>query len=171
MRWFDRKFQFSHPPEIHASVVERLRGLLPRIDAKRVAYSDVDWTARIDDTWSMQENVGHLFDLESLWFERLKQFDASVDVLAPADLENTRTHEADHNTASLDDILDALTAARSSLVERLDAMDASHFARESRHPRLDQPMRQIDHVLFVAEHDDHHLARIEAIGCALSASR
>jgi hypothetical protein len=28
------------------------------------------------------------------------------------------------------------------------------------HPRLKQPMRLVDHLYFVAEHDDHHLARI-----------
>jgi len=28
------------------------------------------------------------------------------------------------------------------------------------HPRLGTPLRLIDHALFVAEHDDHHLARI-----------
>jgi hypothetical protein len=28
------------------------------------------------------------------------------------------------------------------------------------HPRLKTPMRIIDLFLFVAEHDDHHLARI-----------
>jgi hypothetical protein len=28
------------------------------------------------------------------------------------------------------------------------------------HPRLKTPMRLIDHLYFVAEHDDHHHARI-----------
>jgi len=28
------------------------------------------------------------------------------------------------------------------------------------HPRLKQPMRLVDHLFFVAEHDDHHMARI-----------
>ena len=28
------------------------------------------------------------------------------------------------------------------------------------HPRLKQPMRLVDHLYFVAEHDDHHLAKI-----------
>jgi hypothetical protein len=28
------------------------------------------------------------------------------------------------------------------------------------HPRLKQPMRLVDHLYFVVEHDDHHVARI-----------
>ena len=34
------------------------------------------------------------------------------------------------------------------------------FDRSMLHPRLQQPMRLVDHLCFVAEHDDHHLARI-----------
>jgi hypothetical protein len=31
------------------------------------------------------------------------------------------------------------------------------------HPRLKVPMRLVDHLCFVAEHDDHHLARLWAL--------
>ena len=31
------------------------------------------------------------------------------------------------------------------------------------HPRLKQPMRLMDLFLFVADHDDHHLAKISAL--------
>jgi hypothetical protein len=31
------------------------------------------------------------------------------------------------------------------------------------HPRLKQPMRLVDHLFFVAEHDDHHLALIREL--------
>jgi hypothetical protein len=31
------------------------------------------------------------------------------------------------------------------------------------HPRLRQPMRFVDHLYFVAEHDDHHLATISEL--------
>jgi hypothetical protein len=39
-------------------------------------------------------------------------------------------------------------------------LDASSFSRAIPHPRLKTPMRLADHLYFVAEHDDHHLARI-----------
>ncbi|MFN8372037.1 MAG: hypothetical protein U0694_04075 [Anaerolineae bacterium] len=32
--------------------------------------------------------------------------------------------------------------------------------RASKHPRLLQPMTLVDHIYFVAEHDDHHLAQV-----------
>jgi hypothetical protein len=31
------------------------------------------------------------------------------------------------------------------------------------HPRLNQPMRVVDLLFFVAEHDDYHLARISEL--------
>jgi len=31
------------------------------------------------------------------------------------------------------------------------------------HPRLRTPMRLLDHLHFVAEHDDHHLAKIREL--------
>lgn len=51
-------------------------------------------------------------------------------------------------------------AARERLLDRLVEMDASLFARAILHPRLKMPIRLVDHLYFVAEHDDHHLARI-----------
>jgi hypothetical protein len=39
--------------------------------------------------------------------------------------------------------------------------DIVHSSHTLEHPRLKAPMRAIDHLYFVAEHDDHHLAMIE----------
>jgi hypothetical protein len=46
---------------------------------------------------------------------------------------------------------------------RLDQMEPALFSRTMLHPRLKQPMRLVDHLYFVAEHDDHHLAHIWAL--------
>jgi hypothetical protein len=35
-----------------------------------------------------------------------------------------------------------------------------YISRSLLRPRLQQPMRLVDRLYFVAEHDDHHLARI-----------
>ena len=48
-------------------------------------------------------------------------------------------------------------ALESKLLEGLATED---FARTAWHPRLNVSMRLVDHLLFIAEHDDHHLARI-----------
>jgi hypothetical protein len=57
-------------------------------------------------------------------------------------------------------ILAEFRAAREKLLKRVEELDHSLFARAIPHPRLKTPMRLVDHLYFVAEHDDHHLARI-----------
>jgi hypothetical protein len=43
---------------------------------------------------------------------------------------------------------------------QLDELPDSAFERAATHPRLEQPMRLLDWIFFVAEHDDHHLAHV-----------
>ncbi len=42
----------------------------------------------------------------------------------------------------------------------LDELEEELIFKSALHPRLKTPMRTIDLFLFVADHDDHHLARI-----------
>jgi hypothetical protein len=60
----------------------------------------------------------------------------------------------------LADILADFRKARLRLVDRVAELEPELFARSMLHPRLKQPMRLVDHLYFVAEHDDHHLAKI-----------
>ena len=116
--------------------------------------------AKTEDKSSSQEHAGHLFDLESLWMSRVDDFLAGGDTLTVADLRNRRTYEANHNARPLIEILADFRAARIRLVDRLAKLDPDLYSRSMLHPRLQQPMRLVDHLYFVAEHDDHHLAKI-----------
>jgi len=87
-------------------------------------------------------------------------FLAEGDTLTVADLSNRKTHEANHNARELTEILTEFRAARLRLLERVGKFQPALFAHSKLHPRLKQPMRLVDHLYFVAEHDDHHLARI-----------
>ena len=119
---------------------------------------------RTDEGWSPLEHIGHLLDLEQLWSGRLSDFAAGHPELRPADLENRATWEADHNRSPPEAILDALEAARNRLLDQIDAMSEVVVTRSARHPRLLQDMSVADLLHFVAEHDDHHLAAVTALG-------
>ncbi len=110
--------------------------------------------------WSAQEHAGHLLDLESLWLARVDDFLADGDTLTVADLSNRKTHEANHSARELTEILAEFRTARLCLVDRVGKFQPVLFARFMLHPRLKHPMRLVDHLHFVAEHDDHHMARI-----------
>ena len=117
-------------------------------------------TQRRSGTWSIQENAGHLSDLEPLWLGRVEDLEQGRETLKVADLNNRRTYEANHNARPLAHVLADFRAARKLLVARLEAADDPAWLRSAVHPRLGTPMRLVDLAEFVAEHDDHHLARI-----------
>jgi len=158
--WFERKFVFDLPPSRFAGIVERLRGTPGRLEERTRALDPASLTRCDPQKWSIQEQVGHLLDLEPLWHRRAEQFFAGEVELVATDLANRNTHEADHNARALADLLDGFRNARARLLNLLDRADEATIVHTAHHPRLQQPMRLIDHALFVAEHDDHHLATI-----------
>jgi uncharacterized damage-inducible protein DinB len=158
--WFERKFNFTFPVEQYPTLCLRLRGTPARLEEMlRGVPCDV-LLARPGDKWSAQEHAGHLLDLEPLWIARVDDFAKGGETLSVADLRNRKTHEANHNAKKLTEILAQFRTARLRLAERVGKLQPDLFARSMLHPRLKQPMRLVDHLFFVAEHDDHHLARI-----------
>ncbi len=158
--WFARTFAFDLQTDQFPLIVERLRGTPARLEERLSTIAPAILTAQPDGRWSIQENVGHLLDLEPLWYGRIDDILAGVEVMRAADLSNTATHEADHNATPMPALLTAFRDARAQFVARLDALDADAVMAAALHPRLRQPMRVLDLAFFVAEHDDHHLATI-----------
>ena len=158
--WFERKFEFTFPVELHPNVCARLRGTPARLEETLRERSQDVLVRKLGEKWSAQEHAGHLLDLEPLWLARVENFLAGGSQLTATDLQNRRTYEANHNTRPLDAILSEFRAARGQLLSRVETVDPEVFSRSLIHPRLKQPMRLIDHLYFVAEHDDHHLAWI-----------
>jgi uncharacterized damage-inducible protein DinB len=158
--WFDRKFEFSFPVELLPNLRTRLRGTPARLEETLRGRSHKILTGKAQEKWSAQEHAGHLLDLEPLWLARVDNYVIGSSQLTVADLTNRKTDEANHNARPLEQILTEFRAARERLLKRVDELDASLFARSIPHPRLQTPMRLVDHLYFVAEHDDHHLARI-----------
>ena len=163
MKWFDRKFRFDTPAWMFPMVVERLRGTPARAEELVEAVAAAVLTRRHGKEWSAQEHIGHLLDLEPIWFGRVDDILSGAPRLRDADLANRKTHEAGHNGAPIAEILRLFRQARGELVRRLDDLDASAAERAAVHPRLELSMRLVDLILFVAEHDDHHLARVSRL--------
>src|SRR5580692_4886563 len=158
--WFERKFEFSFPADLYRNLCIRLRGTPARLEEIVRAYPGKQLVQKPREKWSAQEHAGHLLDLEPLWMARVDDYLAGVAELTTADLSNRKTHEAGHNQRRIEDILMEFRKARLRLVDRLGDFEADLFARSIPHPRLKTPMRLVDHLYFVAEHDDHHLAQI-----------
>lgn len=163
MKWVEREFEFNLPVGVLPCVVERLRGTPARLEELTRGLPPGLLTARRGDSWSIQEQAGHLLDLDELHEGRLEDYARRLDTLRPADMKNRRTEEAGHNEAPLSDLLAGFRAARLRFVGRLEALTEEELSASALHPRLRRRMRVLDMAYFVAEHDDHHLASITEI--------
>jgi uncharacterized damage-inducible protein DinB len=161
--WFERKFDFTFSVDQFPNLCVRLRGTPARLEEMLQGVSREALVAKTKDKWSAQEHAGHLADLEPLWMARVGDFLGDGNTLTIADTTNRKTDDANHNARELPAILAEFRAARFHLLDRIEKfwqLQPSLPARTKLHPRLQQPMRLVDHLYFVAEHDDHHLARI-----------
>jgi uncharacterized damage-inducible protein DinB len=160
VRWFDRRFDFSFPSELYPSLIERLRGMPLRL-MERVSLFEPEERRRRTTGWSVQEHAGHLADLDRiLYHPRVSAYEQGDATLLAADLTNATTEAANHNARTMEAVLADVMRERNALVVHLESLDPALFARSALHPRLNVPMRLVDLMLFVADHDDHHLAAI-----------
>lgn len=163
IEWFQRKFDFAFQQNIFPSIIERLSGTHVRLKTKIEQISPELLEVKPDEKWSIKENIGHLIDLEPLWQGRLDDIMDNKEYLKSADLENKKTDFAQHNNTDITELLSQFQGVRVKTLAKLHKLNEVDVYKTALHPRLEQPMRTMDLFLFVAEHDDHHLARITEI--------
>jgi uncharacterized damage-inducible protein DinB len=171
VKWFERSFNFNSVQNIFPSIIERLAGTPVRLEEKFKTIPADILTVRINDTWTIKENVGHLTDLEPLWQGRLEDILNNKTELRPTDLNNTKTNEANYNAFSIEELLNNFRQIRQQTIRMIENLNEEQIFKSALHPRLKTPMRTMDHFLFVAEHDDHHLARITELSKIIHASK
>lgn len=159
-KWFDRKWEFNFPVGYFSVILERFRGTPARIEDLVQSVPAEIITQRIGEAWSIQEHIGHLLDLSDLDERRLADYLAGAETLSPADLQNKKTHEADYNSQVLQNILRDFRKSREEIVKKFEHLTEEQASRKAIHPRLKQSLRLIDWLYFMAEHDDHHIARM-----------
>lgn len=162
-KWFDRSFNFDNEQNIFPSILERLSGTPIRLEEKVLEIPEHILHSSLKNSWTIKENIGHLIDLESLWQDRFNDIKNAQVELRPTDLQNTKTDLANHNATSILQLLFEFRKIRNQTLEMLKSIDDEIIFKSALHPRLKTPMRTMDLFLFVAEHDDHHLARITEI--------
>lgn len=163
IKWFDRKFTFPDNQNIFPSIIDRLKGTSIRLFDKLKYINPDKLTVKAEGNWSIAENIGHLLDLEPIWQGRLADIIEGKTELRAADLKNTKTDLANHNEQNITALVNEFVKQRNITIAQLETLTEEDVFKFALHPRLKTPMRTIDLFLFVAEHDDHHLARITEI--------
>ena len=161
MKWIDRKFEFDFPVEQYKPLMDRLGTTPDRLRELLSGLSEEFLTRKPSGSWSIQENAGHLITVENLFLGRLDDYEAGLEELRPARLDGSRTEDASYHGWQITDILSEFNSKRKQYILRLEGHEPEFFAKVSWHPRLAKPMRVCDMLFFQAEHDDHHLAKIQ----------
>ena len=163
-RTFDSHRQLTEAPIL----ISRLAGAPARLEDVTCGIEERVMRRRPPDVegklkWSVFDHAGHLWDIDKIYFQRVRDFMAGVKTLSNPDPDNRATHEAHYNRAELNPILTGFRIDRSTMANFLHTLEQEDFARVSNSARTGEPLRLIDFVEYISEHDDHHLALIREL--------
>jgi uncharacterized damage-inducible protein DinB len=161
--WFERKFNFDFPVGLYPILLERMRGTHARIEEMVDDVSDKKLSKQVDGKWSVKDHIGHLSDLEELHMHRFREYMEGKETLSAADPLNQKTTGAKHYKKKLKRLMKNFRDSRKDFLQLLEKADDELISRKAIHPRLQEPMRLVDMIYFVCEHDDHHLAKMRSL--------
>lgn len=138
--------------------IERLEGTVVRIEKKVEGISEEMLSTRLHNKWSVKENIGHLAEVDEIANRRISEMLAGVSPMTPAVFEPRPYYEW-----SIGKVLEYFKECRIKNIDRYKNLTPDDLERSSLHPRLKVTMTPVDLALFDAEHDDHHLVRINEI--------
>ena len=104
-KWVERKFEFDFQASEYVGFIESLKQTPDKVIILIESIPNILLTKRENDAWSIQENVGHLLSVDSLFIGRLDDYLAKAQVLRAADVSGDRTNRANYNEKNIKDIL------------------------------------------------------------------
>src|ERR1700741_4479383 len=138
--WFDRVFPAIEDNGLLPGIIERLEGTPARL-MEKVGNLPDRISGSPGDKWSVKKEIGHLTDLEPLWYERLEQIVDDNPNMKAADLTNRKTHETPHDDKSFAELIAGFKTERQKLVAGLRSLQDADLDKTSLHPRLKTPMK------------------------------
>ncbi len=158
INWFDRKMTFGLPPEMLPFYLERLSGTAVRIEQKVKALDDKFICERFDNKWSIKQHIGHLAEVDKINNKRIDEMIAGAAVLSAAVFE-----PQDYNPWPVEKVIAYFREGREKNIAKYTSLPETDLSKSSLHPRLKIQTNPIDLAWFDAEHDDHHLVKINEI--------
>ena len=156
--WFERKLTFGLPKEMLPLYLERLAGTQVRLEHKVKGIDDRILSEKFENKWSVKQNIGHLAEVDEINNRRIDEMLAGTPVMSPAVFE-----PKDYNPWSVERVLDYFAKTRTENLRKYKSLSPAALEKSSIHPRLKVPMTPVDLAWFDAEHDDHHLVKINEI--------
>lgn len=163
IEWFQRQFTFGLPVGMLPFYLERLQGTHARIERKVSRIADEILSNKLDGKWSVKENIAHLAEVDEIASRRLDEIRTGVSPMSPAVIQPGK----DYNVIPVREIVDFFKASRENNLKKYSELSHNDLSKSSLHPRLKVQMTPVDLAFFDAEHDDHHLVRVNEILSAL----
>tara|TARA_B100000508_G_C11283982_1_gene191932 strand:- start:258 stop:464 length:207 start_codon:yes stop_codon:yes gene_type:complete len=63
VKWFNRTFDFSFNETMFPTIIERLQQTPMLLTEEIATFTEKQLNFRINNNWSVKENIGHLIDL------------------------------------------------------------------------------------------------------------
>jgi uncharacterized damage-inducible protein DinB len=157
--WFERQFTFGLPAGMLPFYLERLEGTMARLEQKVNGVPEEILSNKLDGKWSVKQNIGHLAEVDEIALKRIDEMLQNITPMSSAVFEPKQ----DYNAQPVKEVLRYFRENRMKNVRRYDGLTDAELSRSSLHPRLKVMMTPVDLAWFDAEHDDHHIVRINEI--------
>lgn len=155
--WEKRKLPFGRSMDELPVLLERVLGTAARM-ADLSAHEPLErLSLRRQGSWSVLEHIGHLIYLQDRMDERVDDFAAQRSCLCRIELSDQERILSGYTSRALGDVLEEFRLKRVYFVERVQGLDPGALRHTAQHPCRPERMTVADMVLYLAEHDDHHL--------------
>ncbi|MEQ8423319.1 MAG: DinB family protein [Cyclobacteriaceae bacterium] len=158
-QWFERKFQFGLKPGMLPFFIERLSFTSMRMEQKVRGVADLILSTQMDGKWSVKQNIGHLAEVDEIAMKRIQEMLNGIQQLSPAVFEPKQNY----NDQPVEEVINYFKKNREDNIALYNSLSEVDLQKESLHPRLKVMMNPVDLAMFDAEHDDHHLVKINEI--------
>ena len=162
--WFERSFTFGLPKGMLPFYLERLEGTIVRIEKKVTGIGEDILSNKLDGKWSIKQNIGHLAEVDEIALKRIDEMRQGISPMSPAVFEP----RLDYNAQPVKEVVHYFKTNRLKNLQKYKNVAETDLEKSSLHPRLKMQMTPVDLAWFDAEHDDHHLVRINEILNALT---
>ena len=159
VEWFERQFTFGMPTGLLPFHLERLEGTISRIEKKVTGIANDILSNKLDGKWSIKENIAHLAEVDEIALKRIDEMLNGISPMTPAVIQPGK----DYNAQPIADVVEFFKTNRKKNLDKYRTLRDADLTKSSLHPRLKVMMNPVDLAWFDAEHDDHHLVRVNEI--------
>jgi hypothetical protein len=161
--WAERQLSFGKGLEELPVMLERVKGTTARLRNLTSHVPRERLLLRPYGQWSVVDHIGHLIYLQDRSEEHVDDFVSRRNELCQIDLSDQASILDLHRRQELGDLIEEFRLKRDYFVRRIQDMDPGALRHQALNRCRGVRMTIVDTILYVAEHDDHHLASMRNI--------